>query len=68
MSKGIKRRRARLQQILPEHLVENQLLFEALDATLSIEYWASLRAGQGLSIAKATKVLGFSIERLAIGH
>ena len=68
LSKGINRRRARLKQILPEHLVENQLLFEALDATLSIEYWASLRVGQGLSIAKATKVLGFSIERLTIGH
>ena len=54
----------RLQEILPKQLTSNTLLFEALDATLSIEFWISLRVDQGLSIAEATKVLNYSVDRV----
>ena len=64
IGKGVQRRRRRLQEILPKHLTSNTLLFEALDATLSIEFWISLRVDQGLSVAKAANVLSYSVERI----
>ena len=64
IGKGVRRRRKRLQDILPKQLTSNTLLFEALDATLSIEFWISLRVDQGLNIAKATKVLNYSVDRI----
>mgnify|MGYP006101074673 FL=1 len=64
ISKGVQRRRKRLQEILPKKLTSNTIVFEALDATLSIELWISLRVDQGLSVAKATKVLHYSVDCL----
>lgn len=41
--------RARLQALMPPHLVGNVLAFEALDLLLSVETWARLRMDQQLS-------------------
>ena len=48
-------------------MVSDPLLFEALDATLSIEFWISLRVDQDLSIAKAAVVLQYTVDRLVGG-
>ncbi len=62
--KGIRRRRARLKEILPTDLLSNALLVESLDAILSIEYWVTLREDQQLSVAKATKVLRYAVTQI----
>ena len=54
---SIQRRRRRLNEILPPQLSSNKDLFEALDATLSIEFWVSLRRGQHLSTKRAKLVV-----------
>lgn len=54
---GVVRRRKRLKEILPEEIVRDSLVFEALDGVLSIEYWRSLRHDQRLSVARATQVV-----------
>ena len=64
---GVQRRRKRLTEILPKQMVSDPLLFEALDATLSIEFWISLRVDQDLSIAKAAVVLQYTVDRLVGG-
>ena len=60
--RGIARRRKRLMDILPDEITRDRTLFEAVDGVMSIEYWASLRRDQRLSVSKSTRVL-----RLAIG-
>ena len=62
--KGIARRRRRLKEILPERIVEDPTLFEALDGVLSIEYWISLRRDQRLSVTKAAGVVRLAVEKL----
>lgn len=61
---GVKRRRKRLKEVLPGEISGDQVLFEAVDAVLGIEYWISLRRGQQLSVSKATRVLSVAIEKL----
>jgi AcrR family transcriptional regulator len=58
------RRRRRLREVLPSELASDEVMFEALDATLSIEYWASLRNGQNLSISRARQVLRHAAQEL----
>ena len=62
--RGVRRRRARLRTILPERILEDEVLFEALDAVLSIEYWVSLRQDQGLGLQRAVAVLRLAVRRL----
>ncbi len=59
---GVNRRRRRLREVVPETI--EPALFEALDATLSIEYWVSLRRDQGLSVKKAVETLRYAVTRL----
>jgi AcrR family transcriptional regulator len=61
---GIARRRRRLKEILPDGILEDAILFEALDGVLSIEYWTSLRRDQRLSVARATRVVRVAVEKL----
>ena len=61
---SIQRRRRRLNEILPPQLSSNKDLFEALDATLSIEFWVSLRRGQHLSTKRAKLVVQHTIRAL----
>ena len=61
---SIKRRRSRLTDILPTHMVADVPLFEALDGILSIEFWISLRRDQKLSVSRATLVLRTAVEKL----
>ena len=61
---GTKRRRQRLRQVLPEVLKNNKALFEALDATLGMEFWVSLRRDQKLTQSKAKLVLEFAVKKL----
>ena len=63
-SYGIKRRRRRLSEVLPKKLAEDEILFEVLDATLSIEFWASMRRGQNLGVPTATCVLQRAVREL----
>ena len=63
-ARTLKRRRKRLLELLPQACLEDQTLFEAIDATLSIEYWASLRHDQGLSVEQATTVLRRALDVL----
>lgn len=63
---GIKRRRRRLQDVLPEQVAADQELFEALDATLSIEFWLSLRKGQNLGVDRATGVVRRAVHQLSV--
>ena len=51
-------------EILPDEITGDQMLFEALDAALGIEYWISLRRDQRLSVFKATSVLRLAIKKL----
>ena len=60
----VKHRRARLRASLPEHIVKDSVLFEAIDATLTIGYWASLRRDQGLSRNRAREVLSRALQQL----
>jgi AcrR family transcriptional regulator len=61
---GIARRRKRLKDVLPEAMMKDPILFEALDGVLSIEYWISLRRDQRLSVARATRVVRMAVEKL----
>ena len=65
---AIERRRQRLRDILPAGLAEDETLFEALDATLSIDFWLSLRKGQNLGVERATRVLQRAVQSLASAH
>jgi AcrR family transcriptional regulator len=62
--KGVKRRRQRLKAVLPEL---DELMFEALDGILSIEYWTSLRRDQRLSAAKAECTVRLAVQQLTAG-
>ena len=63
--RGILRRRKRLEQILPKRVYEDSVLFEAIDAVLSIDYWLSLRRDQGLSPKRAANVIKRAVEKLS---
>ena len=65
ISQDVQRRRKRLKEILPRELAAEPLLFESLDAILSIEFWVSLRQDQQLTVAQATQVLRYAAGRLA---
>ena len=65
ISQDVQRRRKRLKEILPRQLAAEPLLFESLDAILSIEFWISLRQDQQLTVAQATQVLRYAAGRLA---
>lgn len=58
------RGRQRLKQALPEAITRDETLFEAIDATLGIEYWVSLRRDQRLSATRARSVLKRAIAQL----
>ena len=62
--KGVARRRKRLTELLPEDLHNDELLFEAIDATLSIEFWISLRQDQRLNAVRARRVVERAIQQL----
>jgi len=61
---GIKRRRRRLEEVLPVKIIHDRLLFESIDGVLSIDYWISLRRDQQLSPRKAAQVLQRAIDLL----
>lgn len=61
---GVVRRRKRLKDVLPDGIMGDPVLFEALDGLLSIEYWISLRRDQRLSVAKAARVVRVAVEKL----
>ena len=58
---AVQRRRSRLAQVLPKKMSKNKALFEALDATLSMEYWYSLRRAQNLDVDKARQALRLAL-------
>ena len=59
---AVKRRRTRLAEVLPDNT--DPVLFEALDATLSIEFWYSLRRAQNLNVHRATSALQHAVKLL----
>lgn len=56
-----------LRTLLPQGLVRDQLLFEALDLMLSFESWERLRREQALSPPRAREVLEGAVQRLIAG-
>jgi AcrR family transcriptional regulator len=64
--KAINRRRRRLREVLPTEMASDEVVFEALDATLSIEFWLSLRRGQNLGVDRATQVLQHTVRQLSL--
>ena len=64
-SRGISRRRERLKQVLPQRVRDDAILFEAIDAVLSIDFWLSLRRDQRLSVGRASKVVSQALEKLS---
>jgi AcrR family transcriptional regulator len=54
--------------ILPKEAAGDAVLVETIDLLLSFESWSRLREDQGLSIAKAKRVLKQAIEALLEGH
>ena len=63
---SVRRRRRRLKEILPLEMTANSLLFETLNAILSIEFWIALRQDQQLSITRATAVLQEAVMRITL--
>lgn len=57
-------RRRRLDTFLPAHILSDKNLFEAIDATLSIDFWMSLRHDQQLNVTRAHRVVERAIEKL----
>lgn len=60
----MKRGRERLAEALPKNIANDEELFNAIDATLSIEYWVNLRRDQHLSIPRARAVLERAVKQL----
>lgn len=60
----LERGRTRLRQALPDAITKDETLFEAIDATLGIEYWVSLRRDQRLSARRARAVLERAVHQL----
>ncbi len=60
----VKRGKKRLAEALPEDIATDETLFNAIDATLSIEYWVNLRRDQRLSIPRARAVLERAVVKL----
>ena len=59
-----RRRRQRLEQILPAACRADGARFEAIDAVLGIEFWMSLRHTQLLDVAQARAALRCAARRL----
>ena len=57
-------RRQRLNKVLPAALRQDLPLFEAIDATLGIEFWVSLRHSQNLSAKQARRTVEIAIDKL----
>jgi len=54
-----------LRGSLPAALTRDRTLFDALDATMSFEFWHRLREDQGLSVAQAKRVMEKTAKALA---
>jgi AcrR family transcriptional regulator len=54
-----------LRASLPTSLTKDRTLFDALDATMSFEFWRRLREDQGLSVAQAKRVMEKVLATLA---
>jgi len=57
--------RAILRASLPASLTKDRTLFDALDATMSFEFWRRLRVDQGLSVTQARRVMERILAALA---
>lgn len=68
LQEGIRRRRRRLEEVMPRQITDDRILFEAIDGVLSIEYWISLRRDQRLSADCAAEVLLRAIGLLIAGE
>ena len=56
-ARNVEMQRFLLKLFLPEQMVNDKTLFEALDLCLSIETWIRLRRDQGLSVRSAKQVM-----------
>jgi AcrR family transcriptional regulator len=58
------RMRQRLLEVLPEEMRSDAPLFEAVNATLGLEFWFSLRQTQQLDLPAARAAVRCAVERL----
>lgn len=56
-----------LKRVLPQKIVDDAVLFAAIEMATGFQAWRRLRQDQRLSAADAVKVLKFTIERLVAG-
>ena len=63
-SEWVIRGRQRLKEALPDTIAHDETLFDAIDATLGIDYWVSLRREQRLSATRARMVLERAVAKL----
>ncbi len=60
----VRAEREKLRSVLPEMLINDRPLLEALEAVLSFDMWYQLRSDQNLSAKEATEVIGRILEKL----
>jgi AcrR family transcriptional regulator len=68
MRKSLARRRKRLKQVLPAKVISDDLLLDAIDGILSIEFWISLRQDQRLTPLRAAKVVHRAVKQMTASH
>jgi len=56
-----------LKRVLPQKIMSDALLFQALEMTTGFQAWRRLRQDQGLSQKDALNVLRFTVDRLLDG-
>jgi len=60
----VRAEREKLRSVLPEQLINDQPLLEALEAVLSFDMWYQLRSDQNLSAKEGTEVIDRILEKL----
>ncbi|MEZ6029869.1 MAG: TetR/AcrR family transcriptional regulator [Hyphomonadaceae bacterium] len=59
--------RAGLKRVLPQKIMNDAVLFHAIEMAVGFQTWRRLRQDQGLSTKDALNVMRFTVERLVTG-
>ncbi len=59
--------RAGLKRVLPQKIMNDTVLFHAIEMAVGFQTWRRLRQDQGLSTKDALNVMRFTVERLVTG-
>lgn len=64
----IRMEREGLKRVLPQKIINDAVLFEAIEMTTAFQAWRRLRQDQGLSPKDALNVLRFTVDQLLAGR